>query len=175
MKIKHIILALSLMGFFSFSVYAEDPIKIESEVKDLKFYNSLKVEKVKDKEANKILKNYFSEYKKNIKLIDKEMEAYKKDILKQIGQERKEGLKESKFQNSNIDKNCTEEAVKDEAVFNECQKLKENLFEITEGLKELDVKEKNEINRIDTDKLNRMSSLYVQYINNVNSLKEKAN
>lgn len=172
MKHKKIILTsiLTLSLFTSFAYATEKKETNEKEqLSDVKFYDTVTETVFDDPAANKISKKYFSFYSKYVKQINKEMDKYKTEILNNIQDEKKDGEKIKLEQNELYEKNCKD--VKEEKDFNQCQAIKENIFNINEKIKELEVEIKNQKGQLETDRLNRLKKTYIDYKNRIGKLK----
>ncbi len=127
-----------------------------------------------DKRADKIFSKYHSKYLKYVGDINKEMDKYALKVREDISKEKEKLLKLLGEQQQLLKDNCVGEGVeltKNEA--EQCTDIEKGNFEIEEYLKKLEVELKNYVGQYETDRLNRLNKVYVDFKNREGALKQQ--
>jgi Skp family chaperone for outer membrane proteins len=132
-------------------------------VDDVSTYGQLEAETIEHKQLNDMFKKYHKDYLKRLSKINKEMDSYKKDIIRQIDADLKNADKAIADNQKTFDKNCKE--IESENAHKQCQDIQETVFNIQEQKKGIEVEKTNFINKIESDRSNRIKGLYTNYIN----------
>ena len=167
---KLVFSTLAVASLFSMQVFAAekavDKTTGTDNLEDLKFYDSVQTIVTGDKAADKIFSSYHKNYIKFKNNINKEMDKYLVANIKAIDSEKKEGLKVVENTQKLFDKNCLDkETLKEQKNFDQCQTIKENIFNINEKIKNLDVETKNQKEKSHIDRINRLKKNYIDYKN----------
>lgn len=169
MKMKLLtVLVLASTGSMAFAADAQKGSGFNED--DISTYHLLEKESVGNKSMDNILSTYHKEFQKRLKSINKEMDAYQASVEKDVYINIKEGEENIVSTEKLYLKNCSGE-IKEEEVFNQCQQLKESIFNDQEKIKSLEIEKKNFQNKIATDRKNRLKGLYVNYKNLVGKSK----
>lgn len=179
---KKLLIPALVAGLFSFNAFAAEEEKV-AEAKpaidltveptvfnedDIRSYGLVEKTVSGDRNADRIFKKYHSNFLKQVKNINREMDRYSGDIAKQIDKEIMTGEKYITADQAKYDENCKE--VKTEEQHKSCEDFKEQIFNLTEQVKGLKVQKKNLVEEIEVDRSNRLKKTYIGYKNSVGKL-----
>lgn len=132
-------------------------------------FHLVELEKLGDKQADKIAKNYHKSLLKSLKNTDKNINKNIQNISSDIDKNIEQGLAAQEKTQLTYDENCSSPKTEEEHA--QCQNLKENIFNIEEQVKGIKNEKENIIGQLEIERKNRHNKSYTQYKNLIGKLK----